>query len=150
MIREACMNTLMLYRLCHLILYNVSHFATHCRCCQSYRSSTFAQIIVLPMGHPRWIQFWANVSRISWNVPMSWTARDDQSQKCLCCSCSPNPFSGNCASHALKDVWDAGIKICRDSFAVFSNICPLPLKINMTLTWSWRLWLMTKVLTDVK
>lgn len=108
---------------------------------------------VLPVG-PRWIQFWANVSRISWNVPMSWTARDDPSRKCLCCSCSPNPCSGNCASHASKDVWDAGIKIGRFCYKhlVFSKhniivICPLPLKINMTLTCLWRLWL--KVLTDV-
>lgn len=84
-------------------------------------------------SHPRWIQFWANVSRISWNVPMSWTARDDPSQKCLCCSCSPNPCSGNCASHALKDVWDAGIKICRfATTCFFSNICPL-----WKSTWLW-------------
>ena len=93
-------------------------------------------------SHPRWIQFWANVSRISWNVPMSWTARDDPSPKCLYCSCSPNPCSGNCASHALKDVWDAGIKICRfATTCFFQSICPLPLKINVTLTCLWRLWL---------
>lgn len=73
-------------------------------------------------SHPRWIQSWANVSHISWNVPMS-CARDDRSQKCLCCSCSPNLCSGNCASHALKDVWDAGIKICRfATTCFFSNI----------------------------
>ena len=124
----------------------VSHFATHCRCRQY-----FVDHPPVLWSHPRWIQFWANASHISWNVPMSWTARDDPSPKCLCCSCSPNPCSANCASRALKDVWDAGIKICRfATTCFFSNVCPLPLKINVTVTCLWRLWLMTKVLTVAK